>query len=331
MAIHGPEPVQQAARRSVDTRPAFLGPQGPEVPGSGTFCLAFLPLQTIDFPLPGPWEPLHPHISPSIQGVPTMRIANILALAATCFMAGKGIQQSSDVLPSGTIFEDIQFRVNCEDMQTIRIPDDEYFERLAAVDMPVREALDICEKFLVETQHVDVMECVSIQLVLEGVPHYKAEYYTEHTNRKKKKKHRRYKLTVGILGKQVKASFISYRLPGTIVKTPMLEMPNGMLYNDITVGDGAQVRRGSTVRIDYVLSLLDGVIVTNTHEENMSRVFKVEDAPIEGIAAGLIGMRANGKRKLVIPPSLAYGRLGFKNLIPPDATLVIDLVLRTVQ
>jgi FKBP-type peptidyl-prolyl cis-trans isomerase len=198
------------------------------------------------------------------------------------------------------------------------------------VEMDGTEAIQICEKFLIEEQGMEKVELSSIKMVLEGIPQYVAEFFTQHTNRRKVVKHRRYMLQVGVLGKQVKASFISYRLPGSIPKGEMKEMENGMLFNDISVGDGEMVRPGATVRIDYVLSLLDGKLITNTHTQNTSRVFRLESAPFKGMADGLIGMRANGKRKLVIPPSLGYGAEGAKH-IPADSTLVIDLVLKSVQ
>ena len=52
---------------------------------------------------------------------------------------------------------------------------------------------------------------------------------------------------------------------------------------------------------------------------------------IEGWDQGLLGMRANGQRRLIIPPHLAYGRSGKRPRIPPDATLVYDITLRNVR
>ncbi|MFK7928639.1 MAG: FKBP-type peptidyl-prolyl cis-trans isomerase, partial [Myxococcota bacterium] len=46
---------------------------------------------------------------------------------------------------------------------------------------------------------------------------------------------------------------------------------------------------------------------------------------LEGVNIGLAGMRVGGKRQLVLPPELGYGRMGRPPTIPPNATLVFDL------
>lgn len=52
---------------------------------------------------------------------------------------------------------------------------------------------------------------------------------------------------------------------------------------------------------------------------------------IAGWDQGLLGMRAGGKRTLIVPASLAYGRAGSGNAIPPDAALVFEVDLISVQ
>jgi FKBP-type peptidyl-prolyl cis-trans isomerase FkpA len=51
---------------------------------------------------------------------------------------------------------------------------------------------------------------------------------------------------------------------------------------------------------------------------------------IAGWDQGIVGMRVGGVRRLVIPPSLAYGSLG-NGVIPPDAAIIFEVELLDVQ
>jgi len=96
---------------------------------------------------------------------------------------------------------------------------------------------------------------------------------------------------------------------------------------DMTVGTGATVAVGDTVTVDYTGTLLDGTQF-DTSIGKAPITFRVgAGSLISGFEQGMIGMKVGGRRKLTIPPSLAYGVAG-SGPIPPNSTIrfVIDLI-----
>jgi FKBP-type peptidyl-prolyl cis-trans isomerase FkpA len=107
---------------------------------------------------------------------------------------------------------------------------------------------------------------------------------------------------------------------------------------DLTVGTGAEARNGRRVAVHYT-----GWLYHPTRPEHKGRQFDSSRSRqpfdltlgmgevIPGWDQGLLGMKAGGSRRLVIPSALGYGRAGHGSDIPPDATLVFDVELVSVQ
>jgi len=105
-------------------------------------------------------------------------------------------------------------------------------------------------------------------------------------------------------------------------------LPSGIIYEDIKVGDGPRARAGLMVSVHYTGWLTDGTQFDTSLNKPRPFVFRMgRGEVIQGWDEGLVGMRVGGRRRLTIPPDLAYGDKGVPGLIPPGATLVFQVEL----
>ena len=110
-------------------------------------------------------------------------------------------------------------------------------------------------------------------------------------------------------------------------------LSDGLEITDEVVGAGAEVLNGSIVTVNYIGVLTDGKKFDSSYDRNQpfSFVLGAEEV-IKGWDEGILGMRVGGKRKLIIPPDLAYGSQSVGNgLIPPNSTLVFEVELLGVE
>lgn len=115
-------------------------------------------------------------------------------------------------------------------------------------------------------------------------------------------------------------------------KTQVKNIANGLKIEDIKIGGGAEAKNGSTVTVNYIGTLLDGTKFDSSYDHNQTFSFVVGGGQvIPGWDQGLLGMKVGGKRKLVIPPSLAYGEKGVTGAIPPNSTLIFEIELLKVN
>jgi FKBP-type peptidyl-prolyl cis-trans isomerase/cyclophilin family peptidyl-prolyl cis-trans isomerase len=107
---------------------------------------------------------------------------------------------------------------------------------------------------------------------------------------------------------------------------------SGLKYEDIAVGAGPSPKLGDRVVIHYTSAVKDGKKVDSSRDRGKPYEFVVGVGQvIQGWDEGIMSMKAGGRRKLTIPPGLAYGAGGSGGVIPPNATLVCDVELIAVR
>jgi FKBP-type peptidyl-prolyl cis-trans isomerase len=107
--------------------------------------------------------------------------------------------------------------------------------------------------------------------------------------------------------------------------------PSGLQYWDIKVGTGKAADRGNTVKVHYTGWLTNGKKFDSSVGGPAFQFRIGAHQVIKGWEEGVTGMKVGGKRQLRIPPDLAYGKEGYPGAIPPNATLVFDIQLLSVD
>jgi peptidylprolyl isomerase len=112
--------------------------------------------------------------------------------------------------------------------------------------------------------------------------------------------------------------------PGIEVKTP-----SGLRYVDEVVGTGESPRSGENVTVHYAGTLENGKQFDS--DRGRPYPFRIGTGTvIKGWDEGILTMKVGGKRKLIVPPDLAYGAQGRPG-IPPNATLNFEVELLSVK
>jgi peptidylprolyl isomerase len=119
-------------------------------------------------------------------------------------------------------------------------------------------------------------------------------------------------------------------------KEKVVKTKSGLQYVDLKRGTGKAAARGDIVKVDYIGRLKDGTKFDSSRDRKKPIWFKLGNRDVmPGWEQGLMGMKEGGKRKLIIPPELAYGPAGYKPKekgirIPANATLIYEIELRKV-
>lgn len=106
---------------------------------------------------------------------------------------------------------------------------------------------------------------------------------------------------------------------------------SGMKYADLKVGDGATPRLGQGVQVHYIGWLANGKEFNNSYKLGRPAEFSLGPGLIPGWNEALQTMKVGGKRRIILPPSLAYGPAGKPPDIPPNSTLTFEIELLAVR
>lgn len=107
---------------------------------------------------------------------------------------------------------------------------------------------------------------------------------------------------------------------------------SGLQIIDIEVGTGDSPQPGQTVEVHYTGWLADGTKFDSSLDRGQpfSCVIGVGQV-IQGWDEGVASMKVGGKRRLIIPPELAYGAAGRPPVIPANAQLTFDVELLAIK
>ena len=123
---------------------------------------------------------------------------------------------------------------------------------------------------------------------------------------------------------------------GAVAADHFLVTPQGTRYQDLKPGMGEAAEPGDVVTMHFV-GWLDaegkkGKEIYNSRREREPVSFVVgTDRVMQGWSDGVIGMKAGGKRLLMLPPALGYGSKGVEGVIPPDARLMFVIDVMSIE
>ncbi len=107
-------------------------------------------------------------------------------------------------------------------------------------------------------------------------------------------------------------------------------LPDGLQYKVIKAGTGKKPKADDTVTVNYRGSLIDGSEFDSSYRRGQPATFPVSNV-IPGWTEALQLMQEGSKWELFVPSNLAYGERGRPGIIGPNATLIFEVELVSIQ
>ena len=117
------------------------------------------------------------------------------------------------------------------------------------------------------------------------------------------------------------------------VNVPKTAAPTKLVTKDLITGTGTTAKAGDTVTVNYVGVLYkNGKVFDSSWSRKQTFTTPLTTGSvIPGWVQGIPGMKVGGRRELIIPSNLAYGKTGSGSTIPPNSTLVFVVDLLSVS
>lgn len=113
-------------------------------------------------------------------------------------------------------------------------------------------------------------------------------------------------------------------------KKGIVILDNGLQYEVLQKGNGEIPTKNDMVSVNFKGQFTDGTVFDNTFENNSPVTFAVNKS-IEAWQIMLTQMQVGEKRKLYVPPELAYGSKGSGEVIKPNTVLIYELELVEIK
>jgi FKBP-type peptidyl-prolyl cis-trans isomerase FklB len=113
-------------------------------------------------------------------------------------------------------------------------------------------------------------------------------------------------------------------------KEGVVTLPSGLQYKILKAGEGPKPTAEDSVKCNYRGTLIDGKEFDSSYKRNEPATFPVKGV-IKGWTEALQLMPVGSKWQLFIPPDLAYGERGAGELIQPEATLIFEVELLSIE
>jgi FKBP-type peptidyl-prolyl cis-trans isomerase len=136
---------------------------------------------------------------------------------------------------------------------------------------------------------------------------------------------------LGVLAMVADAGFKQEKTLEKIIETK--QGSSTLKYVELAPGTGKEAKAGNTVEVHYTGWLVNGKKFDSSLDRKQPFAFSLGAGQvIKGWDEGVAGMKEGGKRKLIIPPELAYGNKDVGNgLIPANSTLIFEVELLKVK